>query len=121
MSVGGDAIRHSGSRFLYAPFQDTEASFARMEARLASVEAIISRLETDRAVNAEKQVRLEERFNQIDTRLDRIDGLISRLVWLIVAAIVGGFMSFLLRGSLTGMSPGLLMQKASIIMAAIGG
>lgn len=92
--------RTSGSRFLYAPFSDTEAAFSRMEARLANVEALITRLETDREVNKEKQLRLETRFNQIDARLDRIDNLISRLAWLIVAAIIGGFMSFVLKGSL---------------------
>lgn len=97
-----NAVRGGGSRFLYAPFQDTEAAFRRTEERLAMIEAVAIRSETDRAVNEEKQIRLETRFNQIDRRLDRIDALISRLVWLIVAAIVGAFMSFLLKGSLLG-------------------
>ena len=59
-------------------------------------------LETYRAVNEEKQKRLETHFSQIDKRLDRIDALISRLVWLILAAIIGGFMSFVLKGNLLG-------------------
>jgi hypothetical protein len=42
------------------------------------------------------------RFNQIDGRLDKIDGHIARLVWLIIAAIIGGFMSFVMQGSLVG-------------------
>ncbi|GIT91814.1 hypothetical protein JANAI62_22710 [Jannaschia pagri] len=96
--MAGDA-RGGGSRYLYAPFQETDAVFARLEARLAGVEMIIGRLETDREVNKEKQNGLEARFNRIDARLDRIDGLISRLVWLIVAAIVGGFMSFVMSGA----------------------
>ena len=94
--------RGTGSRFLYAPFKDTEVAFLRTEERLANVEAAFVRFETDRAGNEEKQKRLETRFNQIDKRLDRIDALISRLVWLIVAAIIGGFMSFVLKGSLIG-------------------
>ncbi len=93
-----NAVRGGGSRFLYAPFQDTEAAFQRTEERLAYIEAASVRLETERAVNAEKQKRLDGRFNHIDLRLDRIDALISRLVWLIVAAIVGGLMSFLVEG-----------------------
>jgi hypothetical protein len=91
-----------GSRFLYAPFQDTEAAFVRMDARIAAIEAMVGRLETGRAVDGEKQLRLEARFGSIDARLDRIDALISRLVWLIMAAIVGGFMSFLIKGGLPG-------------------
>lgn len=95
-----NAVRGGGSRFLYAPFSDTEAAFQRTEDRLAYVEAASARAETDRAVNEEKQKRMETRFNGIDLRLDRIDALISRLVWLIVAAIVGGLMSFLIEGRL---------------------
>ncbi|MEM7490057.1 MAG: hypothetical protein AAF390_13135 [Pseudomonadota bacterium] len=98
MSVEGTG----GSRFLYAPFQDTEAAFRRTEDRLAALEAIAKRIETDQAVNEEKQKRLEARFNQIDKRLDRIDALIARLAWLIVAAILGAFMSFLMKGGLPG-------------------
>ena len=62
-----------------------------MEDRLAKLEAVLSAFETERAVNAEKQKRLEARFSQIDARLDRIDALISRLAWLIIAAIIEGF------------------------------
>lgn len=89
-----------GSRFLYAPFKDQEAAFHHFEARLALLERTAIRAETDRAVNEEKQKLLERRFTQIDGRLDRIDALISRLAWLIMAAIVGGFMSFLLKGGI---------------------
>ena len=96
------AGRTGGSRFLYAPFSDTEAAFRRAEERLAAVETAAARLETYRAVNEEKQKRLETHFSQIDKRLDRIDALISRLVWLILAAIIGGFTSFVLKGNLLG-------------------
>ena len=94
--------RTGGSRFLYAPFQDTEAAFRLAEDRLTLMEATFAKVETERAVNEEKQKRLDTRFSQVDKRLDRIDALISRLVWLIIAAILGGFMSFVLKGSLIG-------------------
>ncbi len=91
-----------GSRFLYAPFKDPAAAFQHFDARLTVLEAMAVRAETDRAVNEEKQKLLERRFNQIDGRLDRIDALISRLGWLVMAAIVGGFMSILLKGGVIG-------------------
>ncbi|MGB3555858.1 MAG: hypothetical protein WBA25_14605 [Jannaschia sp.] len=94
--------RGGGSKFLYAPFEDTATAFERAEMRLALVEGASIRMETERAVNEEKQKLMQSRFNGIDKRLDRIDALISRLVWLIVAAILGGFMSFVLKGSLIG-------------------
>jgi hypothetical protein len=90
----------SGSRFLYAPFGDTEAAFLRAEARMAALEDGFKRVELDRAVDREKEKRMEARFDVVDKRLDRIDGLIARLAWLIVAAIVGGLMSFLLGAGL---------------------
>ncbi len=64
------------------------------------MEAAIATMETDRAVSEEKRKFMEARFNQIDRRLDKIDGHISRLVWLIIAAILGGFMSFVMQGSM---------------------
>ena len=93
-------MRGPGSRYLYAPFHDPDAVLARLEARLAGMETVIARLETDREVNKEKHLGLEARFTHIDRRLDRIEGLISRLVWLIIAALVGGVMSFVLGGNL---------------------
>jgi hypothetical protein len=89
-----------GSRFLYAPFQDTQAALGRAEDRLRSLEEIAARIETGRAVDEEKQKRMEARFDVVDKRLDRIDGLVARLAWLIVTAIVGGFMTMLLAGGL---------------------
>ncbi len=90
----------SGPNYQRVPFDDIETMFHRMDARLTKIEAAIIRLETERAVNEEKQKFMEGRFNQIDTKLMRIDGHISRLVWLIIAAIVGGFMSFIMQGNL---------------------
>lgn len=94
--------KRGGSKYLYAPFDDTEVAFQRAEERLSSLEAAFVVFSTERAVNEEKQKRLETRFMQIDKRLDRVDALIARLVWLIVTAIIGGFMSFLMKGNLFG-------------------
>ncbi|MEM8822180.1 MAG: hypothetical protein AAGF30_01090 [Pseudomonadota bacterium] len=55
-------------------------------------------METQHAVNEEKQKLWDARFGLIDKRLDRIDGLIARLAWLIIAAIIGSLMSFVMMG-----------------------
>jgi hypothetical protein len=82
------------------PFDDMESVFRRIDERIAAIERSTIVLDRDLAVSEEKRKFVDQRFNQIDTRLDRIDGHISRLVWLIIAAIVGGFMSFLMKGGL---------------------
>lgn len=86
----------------YVPFESSQAMFRHFEKRLASVETLLAKMETDRAVSEEKRKFIEARFNDVGRRLDRIDGHISRLVWLIIAAILGGFMSFAMQGSFLG-------------------
>lgn len=86
-------------RTAYVPFETTKGMFRHLEKRLSAVEATLSMIETERAVSEEKRKFMEARFNGIDGRLDKIDGHISRLVWLIIAAILGGLISFAMQGS----------------------
>lgn len=57
------------------------------------IERRLTTLERDHAVDG-------ERYRNIEKRLDRIDGHIAKLVWLIIAAIVGGLMAFIMQGGL---------------------
>ncbi len=75
-----------------------KAMLRHIERRLTSLELTVAAMETERAVSEEKRKFMVARFNQIDTRLDKIDGHIGRLVWLIIAAILGAFMSIVLHG-----------------------
>lgn len=93
-------VKQQGSPHYVYPFDDLESVFRRIDERIAAIERSTIILHRDWAVSEEKRKFVDQRFNQIDTRLDRIDGHISRLVWLIIAAIVGGFMSFLMKGNL---------------------
>ena len=86
----------------YAPAIEGDPSLMGIDERLRNLELTVNRLQTERAVDLEKQKFMEERFNQLDTRLDTIDGHVSRLVWLLIATIIGGFMSFIFQGGLTG-------------------
>ncbi|MBU2982740.1 hypothetical protein KO498_13065 [Lentibacter algarum] len=81
------------------PFEGYRVMFRHIEKRLTSLELTVAAIETDRAVSEEKRKFMVARFNQIDTRLDKIDGHIGRLVWLIIAAILGGLMSFMMQGA----------------------
>lgn len=74
------------------------ALIRHIEKRLGSLELSAAAMETERAVSEEKRKFMAARFNQIDRRLDKIDGHIARLVWLIIAAIVSGFVSIVMQG-----------------------
>lgn len=87
-------------RTVFAPLDGTQAMFRQIEVRMSAVEAALGALETERAVSEEKRKFMDARFTQIDRRLERIDGHISRLVWLIIATIVGGIVSFVVKGGM---------------------
>ena len=78
--------------------EGTQQLLRHQERRLTSLELSVAASETDRAVSDEKLKFMNARFDQIDRRLEKIDGHISRLVWMIIAAMVGGFVSFLMKG-----------------------
>lgn len=62
--------------------------------QLEKLEERVSKLEIKSAVDF-------ERHSSVIKRLDKIDGHISKLMWLIVTAIVGGFMAFVINGGLS--------------------
>ncbi|MFK7938059.1 MAG: hypothetical protein AB8B82_01675 [Roseovarius sp.] len=84
----------------YAQFETYQAMFRHVEKRLNSIGLTIAAMETERAVSEEKRKFMEARFNHIDRRLEKIEGHISRLVWLIIATIIGASMSFVMSGGM---------------------
>lgn len=58
------------------------------------MERRVSKLEVGDALHG-------ERHRMVINRLDKIDGHITRLVWLVISAIVVAFMTYVLRGGLT--------------------
>ncbi|MEL7012415.1 MAG: hypothetical protein AAFO72_03950 [Pseudomonadota bacterium] len=94
MSLGGNDITDAH----LATQEGTQQLLRHQERRLTSLELTVAAIETDRAVSEEKIKFMNARFDQLDRRLEKIDGHISRLVWLIIAAMVGGFVSFLMKG-----------------------
>lgn len=85
---------------VYASFEGTQAMFRHMEKRLTSLELSIAAVETERAVSEERQKFMELRFNHIDRRLEKIDGHISRLIWAILASMVGAIVHGLMTNGL---------------------
>lgn len=48
------------------------------------------------------KAREEERHNQLVSRLDKIDGHMTRVIWIILTGVGGAFVAFVLRGGLLG-------------------
>ncbi|MEM1374154.1 MAG: hypothetical protein AAGF78_07220 [Pseudomonadota bacterium] len=82
----------------YTTLGEAESLVSGLHGRVELLEGLVRQMETQRAVDQEKQKFIEERFNRLDQRLVKIEGHTSRLVWLIIAAIIGGLMSFVMRG-----------------------
>ena len=82
----------------YAQIENMQTMYRQVEKRLNSIGLTVAAMETERAVSEEKRKFMEARFTHIDRRLEKIDNHISRLVWLIIAAIMGAGMSFVMSG-----------------------
>lgn len=50
------------------------------------------------ALNSERRANTEAEFKRVHERLDKIDGNIGKVVWLVLAAVIGGFLSFMMQG-----------------------
>lgn len=71
----------------------TDDAWAELRRWRQDTEKRLVKLETDRAVEA-------ERYGQIVRRLDKLDNGVSKILWIIGGAILAGFVSFMLRGGL---------------------
>ena len=73
----------------------SESDLEKIERGIDDLNHRVSRLELSDAV-------VTVRYESIKQRLDKIDGHISKLVWLMVLAIGSAFMSFIMSGGLNG-------------------
>lgn len=78
------------------PTSHLHARVEKAHERIDVVDQRISSLERNEAVSA-------ERMTGIQTSLTKIDGNLSRIVWTFIAAVVGAFATFILKGGLNGL------------------
>lgn len=50
----------------------------------------------------ERRNSMDERFERVEERIDRIDSNIAKVVWLLVASILSAFITFMIKGGLSG-------------------
>lgn len=82
-----------------------------MEQRIEAIEKRVDTLEKwkhDRtvadAIRAEQAKHIDERFDQIEKKVDkgftRLDGMVARVVWLIIGTLLAGVIGFIIKGGL---------------------
>lgn len=83
---------------------DANKDMEALTHRVASLEKWRQDRAVADAVRAEQAKHIDERFDSLDKKVvkgfERMDGLVSRIVWLIITALVGGVMAFILGGGL---------------------
>lgn len=88
-----------------------ENRFSRIENKLDGLEQWKHKMDTQSALTERQFQYLDSRFDEIDKKmevnkkdndekLDKINANFSRITWLIITAIVGAFMTWVLRGGL---------------------
>lgn len=68
------------------------------EQRLSSLEKRMASMETNFAVSKRERIHMNQRFERVDEGLHKIYVHITKLVWLILASIIGAFMTVVIQG-----------------------
>lgn len=71
---------------------------SEIEQRVRSLENWRNEQKTVLAVGAERRKHMDTRFGQLEGRLDKIDGHVSKLVWMVFGLIIASVLGFLLSG-----------------------
>ena len=76
--------------------------FSALEERVGRLEQWRNIQDIENVRMQERRTSADERFDRVETRLDKIDAHVGRIVWLLVISILSAFMAFVIRGGLIG-------------------
>ena len=79
-----------------------EKDITSLAGRISRLEDWRHEVEKERAVEAERDAYLAEKFTGLEQRLTKIDSHIGRVIWLIVIGIASAVGNFILSGGLNG-------------------
>lgn len=77
-----------------------EQKLAEHDRRLSALESGQNELRGDLRIAEVRREHIDEQFQRVNNRFNKLDQNISKLVWLVIAAILGGVMSFIMKGGL---------------------
>lgn len=79
-----------------------EQQLALQSERLAALEAWKATQDTSSAVRTERDKHLDKRFDRLESSLNEVKGYLLKIVWVIILGVLGAFVTFMLRGGLSG-------------------
>lgn len=77
-----------------------EERLHKVEVEIIGLNSQMSELRTRLAVKDERERHVDEKLRAIKEDVDGLKSAVNKVLWLVVAAIIGGLMQFILRGGL---------------------
>ena len=75
-----------------------EQHLSSLDQRVQGIERWKAEQNTNTAVRQERDKHLDRRFDQLESAVDEVKGYLLRIVWIIVAGILGTLLTFMLGG-----------------------
>lgn len=77
-----------------------EHGITAMQARLDAIEKWQRQVEIADARADERWKHVDNRFNDLDKKIEKISGILSKLMWILLTGIGVGFVGFIVNGGL---------------------
>lgn len=75
--------------------------FLALDRRVGDLESWRATQETQLAVREERDKHLDKRFDRLEEGVAEVKGYLLRIVWVVILAIVGSLMTFIISGGLS--------------------
>jgi hypothetical protein len=79
-----------------------EQQLAAQAERLRTLELWKATQDTNFAVRTERDKHLDLRFDRVELSINEVKGYLLKIVWVIILGVLGAFITFVLRGGLSG-------------------
>lgn len=77
-----------------------EHQITSMIPRLTVLEQWQRKSEIDGARDGERWKNVDKRFDELDNKIEKVSGILSKIMWLVVSGLVMAFVAFVVGGGL---------------------
>jgi hypothetical protein len=79
-----------------------EHADAAIITRLSALELWQRQTEITAARTDEKWINVDKRFDDLDKKIEKVSGVLTKIMWIFITAIILAFVAFTVRGGLNG-------------------
>lgn len=79
-----------------------EHADAAIVTRLSALELWQRQTEITAARTDEKWINVDKRFDDLDKKIEKVSGVLTKIMWIFITAIILAFVAFTVRGGLNG-------------------